>query len=200
MSSRRGRRCSCPARRATTGTWSRASAIPTTTPSTPPARRSPSSHDELWARDRDRARAHRPRRLLDGDGDELRDGPLGRTARRSPGSSPSAASSRSSRTGSRSLEDRRDTAGLHRPRQRRPDHGGRLRPPRPRAARGGGPRGHLPRVRRRPPDRSPAGPPPRPSGCLGRPVREHHGPKIESDWNQTAWLWTVRLIVRCRVS
>ena len=67
-------------------------------------------HDGLWERDRDRAGPHRPRRLLDGGGDELRDGALGAIGRRSPGSSPSAASSRSSRTGSRSLEDRRDTA------------------------------------------------------------------------------------------
>ena len=34
----------------------------------------------------------------------------------------------------------------------------------------------------------------------GSPASRPLAPKIESDWNQTTWLWTVRLIVRCRVS
>ena len=84
-SSPRARRCRSPAGRATTGTSCRASATPTTTPSTRlraarrPARRAVGAH-------RADARADRVRRLLDGLGDELlarpRPGPPG--ARRHP--------------------------------------------------------------------------------------------------------------------
>ncbi len=66
-------------------------------------------HDRLWAGDRRRPGADRARRLLDGRGDELRDGP----ERRSPGgrreSSPSAASCRRSSDWEPALGDRQAT-------------------------------------------------------------------------------------------
>ena len=93
-------------------------------------------HDRLWEETGRRARADRPRRLLDGVGDELRDG-----ARRRP-----AGRGRDPRLQRLRADGRRLGAlvrrppgdpGLHRPRPPRPDHRGRVRPAGPRSARGG---------------------------------------------------------------
>ena len=137
----------CRAGRATTGTWCRGSAIPTATSfdaARDGARRAPRP---ALGGDRRRARADRARRLLDGRGDEPRDGAGAPTARRSPGCSPSAASCRPCRAGSPSFEDRQGDPRLHRPRRPRPGDRGRVRPRRPRPARRGRDRRHLPRVR-----------------------------------------------------
>ena len=79
---------------------------------------------------RPHARADRARRVLDGDGDELRARPRRRPARRRPGSSHSRGSCRPSRGGSRSSRAGRAFARLHRARAKRPDHGDRVRAPR----------------------------------------------------------------------
>ena len=142
----------CPAGPATTGTSCRAWAIPTRRPSRPPFRSLAALHDELWSRTGSEPGADRARRLLDGLGDELLARVVGGAA--------------CARGHPRLLRFRARGGGMepvargppldarvHRARSQRPDHGGRLRAPGPRAARGRRARGRVPRVRCRPPHR-----------------------------------------------
>ena len=154
-------------------------------------------HDELWAADRDRARAHRARRLLDGDGDELRDGarrgpPAGRRhprlQRLHPGRRRLVAAARRAGSGTRVFiahgradpiievgfarraRELLEAGGLD-VEYRESDVGHQIDPGEPAG------RGRL-------------------AGRRSRARCRRSSPA----WNQTTWLWTVRLIVRCLVS
>ena len=124
-SSRRAAPLACPARRATTGTWCRGSATPTTTSFHAARGALAELHDRLW----EETGVGPERTVLGGFsmgvGDELRDGARRRPpgGRRDPRLQRLRADGR--RTGSRRFDDRAGDPRLHRPRPPRPDHGGR---------------------------------------------------------------------------
>ena len=114
---------------------------------TPPTERSREVHDELWERTGARARADRARRLLDGDGDELRARPRLGPAR--PRRDPRVQRLHPDRRGLGAVVRRPNRhPGADRARPERPSDRRRLRPRGPRAARPRRVRRRLPRVRR----------------------------------------------------
>ena len=142
--------------------------------------------------DRDRARADRVRRLLDGSGDELRDGALGADRPAVAGILAFSGFIPIVEDWRPSFEDRRGAAAFV-------AHG--RNDPIIEVGFAAAPASCSRRAASRSPTASPRSATrstrptslPRPSGCRGSPEL----PKIESDWNQTTWLWTVRRIVRC---
>ena len=166
-SSRRGRRCSCPARPATTGTWCRGSAIPDRETFHAARAALAELHDGLW----EETGIGPERTVLGGFSmGAVMSYAMGLGADRPAvagilafsGFVPTVEGWRAEPRGSRAAPRSSSAHGRNDPVIEI-----ELRRTRPRAARGGRPRGHLPRVGRSATRSTRPTSPPRPSGCLG---------------------------------